>query len=291
MRWNISVFFKKNYKNFKSKALCSYGVVTLFMIASSLSAHEMWIEPIRYEIKAGNTLFATEKIGKSFKGNSYAYLDSSFEYLNITVGDTTSAVNSRLGDLPTIQEKTVQEGLHIITANTKLSDLFYEKTEKFANFLKEEGLQWVFDEHNKRGLPEKGFKEVYRRNPKTLIKVGHGKGKDRAFGMQLEWVVENNPYTSKEDIRAQLLWEGKPAVNMHVNVFNKPKHKSKTSEIKKTSLTTDAEGRIEIPRGTGGLFLINSVKMIQPNEKTVSETEAVWESIWASLSYEILLNI
>ena len=31
--------------------------------------------------------------------------------------------------------------------------------------------------------------------------------------------------------------------------------------------------------------------MIQPDEKTAQETEAVWESIWASLSYEILLNI
>jgi len=257
----------------------------------SVSAHEMWIEPSQYTIEAGDTLFAHEKVGRKFKGNIYAYLDSNFEYLNITLGDKTRKIKSRLGDLPAIQEKTLDEGLHIITARTTASELIYETADKFANFLKEDGLSWVSSEHKKRGLPDKGFKEIYYRNPKTLVKVGHGKGQDRALGMEFEWVVENNPYTSKDNIKAQLLWQGKPAVNMHVNIFNKPKHKSSVSEIIKTSLTTDANGKIEIPRAKGGLFLINSVKMIQPDDKTVQETGAVWESVWASLSYEILLNI
>ena len=264
---------------------------SLLVVPSISSAHEMWIEPVKYSLKLGDPMFANEKVGQNFKGNSYAYLDSSFEYLNMSVGESTTKINSRLGDLPTIQEKTAQEGLHIITAETTSSELVYNNPEIFSNFLKEDGLQWVFAEHKKRGLPEKGFKEIYKRNPKTLIKVGHGKGQDRVFGMRFEWVVENNPYTSKDNIKAQLLWEGKPAANMHVNVFNKPKHKSPNSELVKMSLTTDAEGKVEIPRADGGLFLISSVKMILPDKKTSSETEAVWESIWASLSYEILLNI
>lgn len=285
------MFKIKNYKKFNFRLVCFYCVLTLNILPISTSAHEMWIEPSQYTIEMGDTLFANEKVGRKFKGNSYAYLDSNFEYLNITVGDKTREVRSRLGDLPTIQEKTSESGLHIITARTTASELIYEKAEKFTNFLNEDGLPWVFAEHKKRGLPDKGFKEIYYRNPKSLVKVGHGKGQDRPLGMEFEWVVENNPYTSKENIKAQLLWQGKPAANMHVNVFNKPKHKSTTSEMIKTSLTTDANGKVEIPRAKGGLFLINSVKMTQPDDKTTKETGAVWESVWASLSYEILLNI
>lgn len=263
----------------------------LLTFSSYSKAHEMWFQPIHYALKLGDTILANETVGQNFKGNKYAYLDSSFEYLNITVGDQTRKVNSRLGDLPAIQEKTTQAGLHIITAESTPSELIYETTKKFAKFLNADGLHWVFAEHKIRGLPDSGFKEIYRRNPKTLIKVGHGEGNDKAFGMSLEWVVENNPYTTKGKIKAQLLWQGKPASNIHVNVFNKPENTSPKSDLIKTSHTTDSEGKVEIPRAAGGLFLINSVKMIQPDKKTAQETGAVWESIWASLSYEILLNI
>ena len=261
------------------------SIIGLF--SSVAKAHEMWIQPLNYSLKSGDTIFANETVGQNFKGNKYAYLDSSFKNLNITVGGKTRAVKSRLGDLPAIQEETQEEGLYIITAETTPSDLVYETAEKFANFLRLDGLEWVLEAHKKRGLPEKGFKEVYWRNPKTLIKVGHGKGQDKAFGMPLEWVVETNPYTTTGNVKAQLLWQGKAAANMFVNIFNKPKRTSPNSQLIKTSMRTDANGRIEIPRANGGLFLINSVKMIEPSKAFSLQTNAVWESIWGSLTYEI----
>lgn len=286
-RWDSSVFKIKNYKNLCSVRLKQLTCVSLCLMVFSASAHEMWIQPLNYVIKLENKILANEIVGQNFKGNKYSYLESSYKYLNISSGDNTRAVKSRLGDLPTIQEKTLGEGLHIITAETTPSELIYSDPKIFLNFLKIDGLDWVLEVHKKRGLPEKGFKEIYRRSPKTLIKVGDGKGKDRAFGLPLEWVVETNPYTTQGDIHAQLLWQGKPAVNMFVNIFNKPERTSKKSELIKSSLVTDANGKIIIPRGNGGLFLINSVKMIVPDDATVKATEAVWESIWGSLTFEI----
>lgn len=263
-------------------------IFLLAFLTQSTHAHEMWIEPQEFAIQSGEGILANEVVGQNFKGDKYAYVDDSFDSLNITVADKTKRINSRLGDLPAIQEKPSEEGLHIITAETSALTLSYENLEKFTDFLNAEGLQWVLAEHKKRDLPESGFKEVYRRNAKSLIKVGHGKGQDKALGMPFEWVLETNPYTDKGVIKAQLLWQGKPALDMHVNIFNKPKHDSLNSELIKTSLRTDVEGRIEIPRGKGGLFLISSVKMIESKEDVANKTGAVWESIWASLSYKIL---
>lgn len=282
------MYIIKNYKKIRELL---FFISVIYLLSPVIKAHEMWIQPLNYSVKLGDKIFANETVGQDFKGNKYAYLDSSFKHLNISIGGNTNKVKSRLGDLPTIQEETQEEGLHIITAETTASSLIYETAEKFANFLTTDGLEWVFEAHKKRGLPEKGFKEVYWRNPKTLVKVGHGKGQDKAFGMPLEWVAETNPYTSKGNIKAQLLWQGKPAANMFVNIFNKPKRTSANSELVKTRMTTDADGRIEIPRANGGLFLINSVKMVVPSKKFAEETEAAWESFWGSLSYEVLPKI
>jgi len=289
-RWDVSVFVRKINNNFVFGSLITVTSCLMLLSPASIKAHEMWIEPVNYSVKLGDKILANEIVGQGFKGNKYAYLDSSFDKLDITVRNRTQEIKSRLGDLPAVQEDTSEEGLHIITAETPYSELVYETAEKFANFLNEDGLEWVFAAHKKRGLPEKGFTEIYRRNPKALVKVGHGKGQDKALGLSLEWVAETNPYTSQGNIKAQLLWQGVPAANMHVNVFNRLKRTSDKSELIKTSLRTDDNGRVEIPRAKGGIFLINSVKMIQPDAKVGMETEAVWESIWGSLTYEILLG-
>jgi len=55
----------------------------------------------------------------------------------------------------------------------------------------------------------------------------------------------------------------------------------------RTSLSTDEHGRVEIPQANGGAFLINAVQMIEPSEKVRNETGAVWESLWASVTYEL----
>lgn len=287
------MFVKKINKNLMFIFLKVIICMFLFSYLSSIKAHEMWIEPVNYSLKIGEKVLANEMVGQNFKGNKYAYLDSSYEKLEMTQGNNTQTVKSRLGDLPAVQQESSEEGLYIITAETTTSELSYKKFEKFEKFIQSEGLNWVFKEHKNRDLPQQDFKEVYRRSAKALLKVGDGEGKDKAHGLPLEWVVLTNPYTSEGDIVAELLWQGVPAVNMHVNVFNKNrnlnknKNKVSESEVIKTTLRTDENGRIEIPRANGGSFLINSVKMIQPDIKLAKETGAVWESIWGSLTYEL----
>jgi len=253
----------------------------LLVLSSQLFAHEFWFEPLSFKIEANKKLKAHEKVGQDFKGNQYVYLASSYQFLNITQGDKSRAVKSRLGDLPAINELVEKEGLVILSAETTPSDVTYETWDKFSSFIKNQGLDWVLAKHKARKLPEKNFVESYRRFAKSLIKVGHGKGHDRALGLGFEWVVETNPYTSKEGaIKAQLLWRGQPHAQAHVSVFNRYEGK-----LIKTELTTDSEGRVEIPRANGGLFLINAVQMIEAPMTMVKEREAVWESHWASMTY------
>ena len=261
---------------------CLSGFLFL-ALSCQLTAHEFWFEPLNFKIKVTEKLKAHEKVGQDFKGNQYVYLDSSYQFLNITQSKKTRAVKSRLGDLPAINEDVTAEGLAILSAETTPSDVTYKKWDKFSSFIKSKGLDWVLEKHKERKLPEKNFVETYRRFAKSLVKVGHGKGNDRALGLGFEWVVETNPYTTKIDgIRAQLLWKGQPHAKAHVSVFNKL-----GDDLLKSELITDDNGRVEIPRAKGGLFLINAVQMIEAPEKMVKERSAVWESHWASVTYRL----
>lgn len=259
------------------------SVLVLLLLSSAISAHEFWLAPINFKIDVNKELRAHEKVGQDFKGNKYAYLSSSYESLNLTLNGVTTPIKSRLGDLPAVSELVKEEGLAVLSAVTTSSDVKYETWEKFSNFIKSKGLDWVLDEHNKRNLPEKDFVELYRRYAKSLVKVGHGKGNDSALGLEFEWIIETNPYTTKEKaIKAQLLWKGSPHASAHVSVFNRIGDK-----LIKSELTTDNEGRVEIPRTKGGLFLLNAVQMIKAPIKMQNEKNAVWESLWASMTYEL----
>jgi uncharacterized GH25 family protein len=254
-------------------------------------SHEFWLEPINYHVEVGKPIKVHEKVGQDFKGNKYVYLPSSYQFLKLTLNDKTVAVKSKLGDLPAVNEVVEGEGLLILSAETTPLDVSYEKWEKFESFIKNKGLDWVLEKHKARKLPEKNFVESYRRFAKTLVKLGHGKGNDRALGLGFEWVVETNPYTTKDNpIKIQLLWKGKPHPHAHVGVFNryyKSDTKTGQSELIKTELITDAEGRVEIPRAKGGQFLINAVQMIEAPEDMAKSKNAVWETHWASVTYEL----
>jgi len=257
--------------------------------SQSVNAHEMWLEPVEFEIAKGDKLLAHEKVGQNFKGNKYAYLDSSYEQLNITMNGITRSLNPRLGSLPAVQDVINDEGLLILSAKTTRSKLKYKDRETFDKFLKSEGLNWVFKAHKDRGIPEIGFTEVYRRFPKSLIKVGDGIGKDKALGLPLEWVAVTNPYHAKDVIKMKLLWKGEPYADAHVSVFNKPE--SDTDKPVKTDYFTNQQGLISIPLKQGGFYLINAVKMIEPDDLTSHSYNAVWESLWASMTFKVLIKM
>ncbi len=280
---NCNVF----YTGFKKIYLKLIYLLFMMGFSSVTIAHEMWIEPVSYRVNVGENIYAHEKVGQNFKGNKYAYLNTSYKSLNISVGGLTRAVKSRLGDIPAIKEKTEKEGLHILTAITTGSKIKYESWAKFESFIKSKGLDWVIAKHKEKGFPEKNFSENFQRFPKSLVKVGHGKGADRTFGLPIEWIAESNPYITKDDIQLRLMWRGKPYVHAHVDIFNRVKNSDAIFEVLKSTVYTDNQGRVTIPRSKGGEFLINAVQIQEHSASTKESEDVVWETYWASLTYQL----
>ncbi len=292
-----TVFFIKGKRDLTISKLI-YKLLILLIINSffqQILAHEMWLEPVQFEISKGDKLFAHEKVGQVFKGNEYVYLDSNYATLNYTINDVTHSLSPRLGSLPVIQMIIDEEGLLILSAITSPSKLTYKDQKTFTKFLQAESLQWVSNAHKERGLPETGFTEVYRRFPKSLVKVGKGLGHDKYLGLPLEWVALSNPYQESDEIKLQLLWQGKPYAGVKkVNVFNKFQHKTSDgtleNKVTQTKYATDEHGILTLPLKSNSLYLVSAVKMIEPDPNTRHKYNAVWESLWASMTFEVPKN-
>lgn len=257
---------------------------SLALLLSALSlpagAHEYWLEPLDFLIRPDQTLQAHIRVGQHFKGDTYVYRPSKVESLLLHRGETSMPLAPKLGDLPAIATAPLDDGLNILTLSSGLFSLTYHEEGKFPNFLRMEDLSWALEEHQRRKLPATGFVEAYRRHAKSLIKVGHGKGEDRRTGLAFEWVLQTNPYTSQDVLVAQLWWRDQVMADTQARLF--VRH---TGEIQEYVLRTDEHGKVTLPRIAGAVYLLNAVHLMIPDPATVAETEAVWESRWASLTF------
>jgi hypothetical protein len=244
-------------------------------------AHEFWIEPLDFSIAGGEPLQAHLYVGQRMQGNTLLYLPHQFNAFDLTIGDQTRPVESRIGDSPAVHQTAFRDGLAIISYVSTDSLLTYTNPHKFETFLRDEGIEWVAAVHRERGLPEVGFTEAFQRFAKSLVRIGDGGGADRALGLEFELVVETNPYRGDaRDLEIRLLWRGEPFPDARITVFRRH-----YDDVRKTYLTTDGEGRARLPvTGAPGVYLLNAVHMIEPPP---NDGGVVWKSLWASTTFEI----
>jgi hypothetical protein len=264
--------------------------VYLFAFVTTVAhAHEFWIEPSYFKVAPGERIVADLRVGRYFKGDSQVLFPAKFVSFDIIDAAGSRPVSGRLGDIPAATVTTQRAGLHVLAYRSTHSSVIYEDFAKLENFARAEGVEWVIDEHRRRGLPETGIKEAYTRYAKTLVQVGDGAGEDRPLGLPLELVAETNPYTSQpgDDIDVHLLWRNESDAGTQIAIFRKFKGCGAT----RTAVRTDSEGRAAIPWGTGGRVLLNAVHVIEPGAETLEHVPgAVWESFWASLAFGLPEN-
>jgi uncharacterized GH25 family protein len=260
-------------------------LIGIMVFCSNLAfAHEFWLEPEQYLLSSGQALIANARVGENFKGDSYAYLPSYFTAFDLSINGKTSPISSVFGSTPPVNQTVDAEGLAILSFVSTVRRLEYDDPEKFPNFLKKEGLDWVLPRHQKKGLPASGFVEAYYRYAKSLVQIGDAQGHDEKLGLRFEWVLEENPYKSnKHTVSARLYWQGKPKPETQVSVF-----KRSDDQVERIVLSTDTEGYVSIPTEQDAEYLVNAVHMTEPSKETLGTEktkDAVWESHWASVTF------
>lgn len=253
--------------------------------AAPLAAHEFWIDPTDFSVDEGTPLVADIRVGQDMKGSAYSYVPPNFRRFDIVMNGTVTPVEGRAGDRPALNMAAPESGLAVVVHVTKDYTLVYREWEKFVTFCTHKDFEWALAQHAERGLPQTDFRELYSRHAKSLIAVGDGAGADSETGLETEIVALANPYTDdlSGGFPVRVLYQGKPRTEAQVELFERAP--DGTVEIR--LFTTDEEGRALLDVKAGHAYLADHVVM-RPLEAT-SETDPVWESLWASLTFEVPL--
>ncbi|MGB7316529.1 MAG: DUF4198 domain-containing protein [Planktotalea sp.] len=264
----------------------SFVLAALISItAAPLFAHEFWIDSKKFQVEIGENIAAFTKNGQNFKGIDLAYFTKRAARFDRIDSNGTNPVRARLGDSPVFDKPIADDGMFTLVFQTNPDRITYKEWEKFASFAKHKAFDDVLEKHRARGLSEEKFTETYTRFAKGLFAVGSGVGNDAQQGLELEIVALKNPYT--DDLSAglpvQLFYREMPRINAQIEIFER----DQSGETTVSTLRTDPKGIALIPVKSGYTYLLDNVLLREPSPELAEETGAVWETLWAALTFEV----
>ncbi len=243
-------------------------------------AHEFWIDPAEYQVETGAPLVADIRNGQKFSGIALGYFERSIARFDVIGPDGTAPVEGRMGDVPALETTAGTPGLTVLVHQTTPDNVTYKTWEKFQTFAEHKDFPDILTRHRARGLPESDFKESYTRFAKSLVAVGHGRGSDRAVGMETEFVALTNPYAGPlQRMQVLLLYRGGPRAEAQVEMFDR----APDGTVKITLHRTGADGTVTLPVAPGHAYLLDAVVLREMDPAQ----GAVWETLWAALTFAV----
>lgn len=262
----------------KKKAL----IFLLVIGCSSLGAHEFWMEPRKFTLKKGESLYLNFRVGENFEGENWKGTQSSVESLHLYYGNIEDNLQPLIPDsIPgdSLNLQFYDEGTALVSYQSSNKHIEIEPA-KFLEYLEEDGLQEAIDYRKEHNETDSVGRENYKRCAKTLFQVGVLKDDvyKKQCGQDLEFVPLQHPYTLKKDqmLKFNLLYKKKPLPNAQVKLWHRVNGKTEMQ-----ALTTNATGVVELPIKILGKFMVTSVKI----ERVDNEENADWQSYWASFTW------
>ena len=255
------------------------------LLAAPVAAHEFWIEPLAYQVGPDGMLEAHIVNGEEFSGGKQPYLPQRFVHFALFAGGETTRVEGRPGDMPALRQVPLAEGLNIAAYQARNANVSYAEWQKFQNFVDHKDFGDVRSLHEARGLSVDGFSEVYSRHVKSLIGVGDGAGTDRRVGLETEIVALSNPYVDalEDGFAVQVFYRNDVRSDTQVEVFEKDADGSVVISLYRT----DAEGIARFPVRPGHRYMVDAVVLREPSERLAEQSGAVWETLWANLTFAV----
>jgi uncharacterized GH25 family protein len=257
----------------------SFFLVLATLAAAAVSAHDFWIEPSSFRVEKGARLDVALRVGEGYRGDPVARNPDKIRRFVLVGPAGEQALAGEAGQDPAGQAVIAGPGLFVIGYHSHPSSITLEAP-KFEAYLKEEGLERVSALRAARGEGAQPGREIYSRCAKALVASGRTEkaSADRRLGLPLELVPEANPYEGRGGPTAvRLLFRDQPLEGALVVAL------PKDAPEKKVEARTDSSGRVVLELGAGRTWLVKTVHMVE----APSGSGADWESLWASLTFEI----
>jgi hypothetical protein len=253
------------------------------LVFSPLHAHELWIAPDAYQVPADTIMTGHIVNGEDFEGRTLAYIPQRFQRFVAVNGGKFTNIDGRVGDSPALHLSPLGEGLHVVAYISTVQTVDYENWAKFQKFVDHKDLGNVLGHHTDRELPVENFAEAYTRFSKSLLGAGNAQGEDRRLGLETEIVALTNPYIddASDGMKLQLFYKRDVRADEQIEVFEKAPDGTVSVEFYRT----DEDGIATVQVKPGHEYMADAVVLREPTEALFNETGAVWETLWANMTW------
>ena len=262
-------------------------VTTLLCAAAPAAAHDFWIEPSTFTPPAGSLLAVRLRVGQQFKGEPVPRDPDLILRFDLVGPDGHGdEVLGFAGWEPAGRVRAGDAGLRTLVYRSGPSPISLA-ADKFEDYLEQYGLEYVVAARAAKGASAEPGSEIFSRCAKALIDVQphpgeaapKGTGYDKPVGITLELVAEADPYrfAGGGDLPVQLLYEDHPLEGALVVAM------PASDPTAALSARSDRQGRARFHLDRPGVWLVKAVHMVP----APSDSGADWESLWASLTFEV----
>lgn len=256
-----------------------FGLIIAFG-SPAADAHEFWVEPSTFILGRAGLLGIRLCVGDGFEGWSLARNAQRIEKFVAAGPYREQPVVGLDGSDPAGIARFTSSGPYVIAyrSNQAFTEL---PGAKFDEYLTEKGLEKIAALRKQRGAKHVTVREAYSRHAKALIRVGDAAGAvvDRPMGLRLELVAEPDLLRAHaDDLRSfKLLYDGEPLAGALV-AATRPGTADGDLRVR-----TGADGQASFRLHSPGMWRVAAVHMIE----TPRNSAADWESLWASLTFEL----
>ncbi len=256
----------------------AWVLLGLLVSASTLRAHDMWIEPSTFRPAPGQRVAVRLRVGQAFRGDPLPRMAERIERFAAVGPGGEIALPGVEGADPAGWATLPASGTWLFVYDSNHASVELEGP-KFETYLAEEGLEEISRLRARRGQTAARAREIYSRCAKALVAAGDGpaQGVDRVLGLPLELVPATSPAAlpAGGELPVKLLFHGKPLAGALVVAIPRDAPESRVSA------RTGADGRVRLRLDRPGDWLVKAVHM----QQAPADSGADWESFWASLTF------
>jgi uncharacterized GH25 family protein len=258
-----------------------FAVISTLIFSANAFAHEYWFEaetffPAANE-KTAVYLYVGDGLTKDREERVYQPEKTPMFQLFSAAKMWDLKPNAVADTMPIYNFSADKPGNYLLAMERNWSYIKIEP-QKFEDYLREDGLDYIIPERKKLGETAKEGRERYSRYLKSLLQVGDRRDNTykKKLGMKLEIIPLENPYSKKvgENLKFQILFDGKPLAGRTVFADNR------ASETQK--MITDKNGKFAMKIDKNGMWLVRLVFM----QRCKTDCgEADWESFWGAITF------
>lgn len=268
-------------------------LTTLLFLSAAASAHEYWLLPDRFAAAPGEQIGIAHIVGTGWPGETLPRDPRRVVRFAIVDGKGERPIVGEAGANPAGTVALRTPGIAIAVYRSHPSRVSLEPA-LFESYLRDEGLDAVVAFRAAHGESTLPGEEMFSRNAKAMVvataagaspaKLSALTTRDaallrRPLGLTLEIVPETDvrQLASGAPFTVRILYRGKPLADALVKSF------PQGSVVTESRVRTDAAGRATMSLGKPGVWLINTVHMIE----APAASGVRWESLWSSLVFEL----